>query len=101
MEKRRSALTVILSAMLVVGGGTVAGPASANPWSGQLSCPISARATARGTNGASGSTRVTVGAEYIQTNLSNTQITLRHPTATSGSWRVSGTGATSGIGFCS
>jgi len=96
---KKITIALVTSIAAVVGTVAVAGPASAN--AGNRTCPISIRLTARGWNPASGATTADVNGTWIATNIPHAEVTFQHPTAFHGTWRVSGAGASTGIGFCS
>ena len=98
MEKeRRAALSAVVAAVLLVGASI---PAAANPWGGSMTCPGGTVVSARGTKVATGSITLNAAGRTFtdETRFAGT-ITLRGGSS-SGSWGVTGSGATSGQGLC-
>ncbi len=97
----RAVLVGIGVCMMAAGGLAAATPASAGTWSGTLSCPGSTFVKATGYKGGTGPiTLSAAGHSYTDsTTKKGYSLELVGAYAT-GSWKVTGAGATSGFGSC-
>ena len=97
----RNLLVVASAGMLAFGGLSIAGPAAAGTWGGHLSCGVSQLVASNGYKG--NSNPMTVSAPGITVHLTTTTSGYwksYRGDSRSGSWYVTGTGATDGFGSC-
>ena len=102
MRKLSHRIYAISAAVLLgVGGLAAAGPAAAANFSGSLTCPASTVVKSSGYKGGTGSITVSApGRSYTDsTSATGLAITVKGAYST-GTWSVSGSGATSGYGSC-
>ena len=92
----------LTSAAVLLGLGTlsVAGPAAASTFGGTLNCPGSTFVKSNGYKGNTGPITVSApGRSYTESTSITGWVTIKGAYAT-GTWSVSGSGATSGYGSC-
>lgn len=91
----------VTAGLLAIGGTALAGPALAGSWSGSLNCPGSTFVKSNGYKGGTGSITVAApGRSYTDTTLNTGLWIVVVGAYSSGSWSVTGSGATSGYGSC-
>ena len=91
MEKRRGVLTMVLSAMLVVGGVAAANPAAAaTSRDGNQNCPTSARVRVIGTRANSGNLSARAG--RVMDDVVGTRATATNNVNGTASWYVTSFG---------
>ena len=97
----RSLFVLASSTVIVIGGVALAGPAAAGSWSGSLSCPSTTFVKAKGLKGGEGPITVSAAGRSVTDSSHDTGYYLSIlGTHYSGTWSVTGLGASSGTGFC-
>ncbi|ACZ30614.1 outer membrane autotransporter [Xylanimonas cellulosilytica DSM 15894] len=97
----RKLAVVGVAGAIGVGGVAMASPALAGTWSGTMTCPGSIFVKSTGTKGGTGSITVYAAGHSFTYSTQKTGVQYTVVGAySSGSWSVSGAGATAGIGYC-
>lgn len=98
---RRRLLVAGTTAILTIGAVASATPAVAGSWSGSITCPASIFVKATGAKGGTGPITVSAqGHSYTDTTKATGFSITVVGASSAGSWSVSGSGATSGVGYC-